>query len=151
MPAAWKNSASSMANGALPETNIRSLPPKRALILENTSRSATTCSSLSNGPGPFPACFNLDTSIPTRNAQRQPEVLHVVGAEEVELFDRLRLVDPAVVDQLHALGAPGGAGGVDQHRQGVLAHRPRVALVRLRVGLVRLLAQRLQVRQRDHP
>src|SRR6185295_6678077 len=68
-----------------------------------------------------------------------------------QLLDRLRLVDPAVVDQLHALGPPGGAGGVDQHRQRVLAHRARVALVRLRVRLVRLLARRLQVLEGDHP
>ena len=49
-----------------------------------------------------------------RVRHRQPQELQVVLVEDVLDLDRGALVDPGPVRQPHALGAAGGAGGVDQ-------------------------------------
>ncbi len=48
---------------------------------------------------------------------RQPQVLHVVGTQDVQGGNRFALVHPVVVHQPHALGPAGGAGRVDQGGQ----------------------------------
>ncbi len=52
-----------------------------------------------------------------RVRHRQPQELQVVLVEDVLHLDRGALVDPRAVQQPHALGPAGGAGGVDQRRQ----------------------------------
>ncbi len=47
----------------------------------------------------------------------QPQVLDVVGAQDIKGCNGFALVGPVVVDESNALGAAGRAGGVDQRRQ----------------------------------
>ena len=49
-----------------------------------------------------------------RVGHRQPQELEVALVEDVLRLDRRALVDPGLVQQPHALGPPGRAGGVDQ-------------------------------------
>ena len=66
-----QNEAISRARGAPPETNIRSRPPVRALILEKTSRSARANSSLSRAPGGVRSTLCRNILRPTPIAQRK--------------------------------------------------------------------------------
>ncbi len=81
---------------------------------------------------------------------RQPHELDVVGAQQSAGLLGQTLVRPAVVHQTHALGAAGGAGGVDEGGQ-LLAVECGDGLVD-GLGMLRqvLGAQPLELRQGEH-
>ncbi|CAM5679988.1 hypothetical protein SVIOM74S_01093 [Streptomyces violarus] len=83
--------------------------------------------------------------------ERQPQVLHVVAADQPGRGDRLRHVRPVVVQQAHALGAAGGAGGVDEGGQLVLGDRADPLLDQLGVLLQPGGTARLQFVEAEHP
>ena len=56
-------------------------------------------------------------------AERQPEVLQIIGIDDVEGFDRRPQIAPAVLDQPDTLGPTGGPGGVDQGDQIIRSQR----------------------------
>ena len=86
-----------------------------------------------------------------RVRHRQPQELQVVLVEDVLDLDRGALVDPRPVQQPHALGAAGGAGGVDQRRELVGGDRPRGLLDDARVLGEVGLAELGEVVEADDP
>lgn len=83
--------------------------------------------------------------------ERQPEVLHVVAADQPGRRDGLRHVRPVVLRQPHALGAAGRARGVDQRGQLVGGDGRDPLLDRVRVLLQIRGAARLQLGEGEHP
>ena len=71
MPAAWKNSPSALASGALPEMKKRRRPPKSVWSFENTSLWATACLRASRPAGSLPGWRSVETSRPTPKAQEK--------------------------------------------------------------------------------
>ena len=82
---------------------------------------------------------------------RQPQELQVVLAQDVLGLDRGALVDPGAVPQPHALGAAGGARGVDQG--GELVRLDRLGRLRDHVGVLGEVgvAELREVVEPDHP
>ncbi len=86
-----------------------------------------------------------------RRGRGQPQVLHVVLADEPGRGDGLGHVRPVVVREAHALGAAGGAGGVDEGGELVGADRGDPLLHRVGVLLQVRLAAALQFVEADDP
>ena len=68
MPAAWNHSAISWFSAAAPEMKNRTRPPKRSLILANTSRSNRACCTVSSNGTGLPSRLSASTLSPTLNA-----------------------------------------------------------------------------------
>lgn len=83
--------------------------------------------------------------------ERQPQVLHVVRLDQPGRGDRLRHVRPVVVRQAYALGAAGGARGVDEGGQLVLGDRGDPLLDQPGVLLQPGRPAALQLGEADHP
>lgn len=83
--------------------------------------------------------------------ERQPQVLDVVAGDHAGGDGGLGHVRPVVVREPYALGAAGGAGGVDQRGELVGGDGRDPLLDRLGVLGEVLLAARLQVGEGEHP
>lgn len=83
--------------------------------------------------------------------ERQPQVLHVVRGDQAGRHDGRGHVRPAVVRQPYALGAAGGARGVDQGGELRGGDGREPLLDRLRVLGQVLRAALLQIGQGEHP
>ena len=113
--------------------------PERGQVLHQPLDAAV------DGGGEADAQLRRADHLPEAVGQREPEELGgVLVIEDARLLDRGRLLHPAGVGQLHALGAAGGAGGVDERGQRVALHRRAGLLELAGVGLIAGPAQLLQ-------
>ena len=94
--------------------------------------------------------LDRDQGLTEDMAERQPQVLEVVGANDVQRLHGGALVGPAVLRQAYALGPPGGTGGVDQRRQVFWPDPCNDVIDRGRISVQTLAAQLLQIGPADH-
>ncbi len=98
-----------------------------------------------------PDCqLGCDQGFAEHMRQRQPQVLHVAGIDDVHVAQRDALVHPTAMQQFDALGAPGGARGVDQGRQLVGGGGCDRHIDHVRLGGQLRLTQGYQLRPRKH-